>query len=109
MADTRFRVGNPGGPGRPKGARAKLGETFIQVLLDDFLVHGAEAVAKVRLKKADAYLAVLARLMPQHFKLEVHHAVDEFLAGLRSGGGECMGAAAPDVADVAGEPPALRH
>jgi len=60
----RFVSGNIGG-GRPKGARAKLGEAFLQAMFDDFNKHGIAAVEQVREEKPDQYLKVIASLMPK--------------------------------------------
>lgn len=65
-----FEPGNPGGPGRPKGSRNKLGEAFIQALHDDFEKHGIATIAKVRAEKPDAYVKVIASLLPKEFKIE---------------------------------------
>jgi hypothetical protein len=63
--DTQFKPGNPGGPGRPKGARSKLSEAFLQALSDDFEVNGIDVVAQVRAEKPDTYLNVIGKLMPK--------------------------------------------
>ncbi|MES2295220.1 MAG: hypothetical protein V4527_18130 [Pseudomonadota bacterium] len=65
----RFIPGNNGGPGRPKGARNKLGEAFIEALHDDFKEHGVAAIVKVRDEKPDQYLKVIASLLPKELTL----------------------------------------
>ena len=57
-----FAAGNPG---RPKGARNKLGEVFVKALLDDFEAHGVMAVQKVRENDTGTYLRVVAGLLPK--------------------------------------------
>jgi len=64
-AKGRFVAGNSGNGGRPKGARAKLGEAFIQAIFEDFNKHGVAAVEQVREEKPDQYLKVIASLMPK--------------------------------------------
>lgn len=59
----------PGNPGRPKGSRNKLGEDFIAALHDDFQEHGVEAIQAVRKDKPDAYLKVLAMILPKELKI----------------------------------------
>lgn len=59
----------PGNPGRPKGARNKLGEAFIEALHDDFNEHGIAAIVKVRTDKPDQYLKVIASLLPKELTL----------------------------------------
>lgn len=67
--DTQFKPGNPGGPGRPKGARNKLSEAFIQALADDFDKSGVEAIENVREKQPAQYLNVIGKLMPRLMEL----------------------------------------
>ncbi len=55
-AKGRFIPGNNGGNGRPRGARGKLGEDFLEALHANFLAHGADAIDVVRIEKPDAYL-----------------------------------------------------
>ena len=60
-----FQPGNPGGPGRPKGARSKLGESFLSALLSSFEKGGIEAIEKVRLEDTSTYVKVIAGLLPK--------------------------------------------
>jgi len=75
---TKQQVGRPFPPGvsgnpagRPKGARSKLGEAFIEALHDDFGKHGVEAIQTVRTEKADQYLKVIASLLPKDGNLNI--------------------------------------
>jgi len=61
----------PVSPGRPRGSRNKLGEAFIEALKDDFEAHGKEAIEKTRTEKPDAYLKVIASLMPKDVNLNI--------------------------------------
>lgn len=70
----RFLPGNSGGPGKPKGARNKLGEAFIQALHEDFTEHGVAAIQAVRAEKPDQYLKVIASLLPKEMNLNVNDA-----------------------------------
>lgn len=64
--------------GRAKGSRQKLSEGFITVLAADFDKHGEEAVRKMRTEKPEAYVRVVADLVPKDFNLN-HNASDAFL------------------------------
>jgi hypothetical protein len=64
----RFVSGNIGG-GRPKGARAKLGEAFLTAMQEDFAKHGIDAVQSVRLEKPDQYLKVIASILPKEIDM----------------------------------------
>lgn len=67
----RFLPGNNGGPGRQKGSRNKLGEQFIEDLYEDWKTGGVEAIAKVRATKPDAYLKVIASILPKELNVNV--------------------------------------
>jgi hypothetical protein len=75
-AKGRFVSGNIGG-GRPKGARNKLGEAFIEALKDDFETHGKQAIVEVRETKPDQYLKVIASLMPKDVNLNINDQTSE--------------------------------
>ena len=77
----RFLTGNNGG-GRPKGARSKLGEQFLDALQQDFDKHGVEAIEKVREDKPEIYLKVIASILPKELNVsanELDHLSDEQL------------------------------
>lgn len=69
MADEPKRVigrpFKPGEGGRPKGARNKLGEAFVNAMLNDFEAHGNAAIAKVREEDTSTYVRVIAGLLPK--------------------------------------------
>lgn len=70
MPSPVFQKGNPGGPGRPKGARNKLGEVFLERLLADFNDHGVAAIEKVRKEDNSTYIRTIASLLPKEITAE---------------------------------------
>lgn len=62
QGDGRFGLGNPG---KPKGARHKLGEAFIGAMLTDFEAHGAAAIIKVRESDPSTYIRTIAGILPK--------------------------------------------
>jgi hypothetical protein len=78
----------PGNPGRPKGSRNKLAESFFDALTADFEKHGASAIVGARMESPLGYLKVVASVIPQ--KLEVEKVTSqvsdaELLAIIRQG------------------------
>jgi hypothetical protein len=61
----QFQPGHPGGPGRPKGSRHRLGEAFLKALADDFEQHGVGVIERLRIEKPEAYAKVIASLLPK--------------------------------------------
>ncbi|RYE67350.1 MAG: hypothetical protein EOO79_05325 [Oxalobacteraceae bacterium] len=69
--DTRFKPGQSGNPaGRPKGARAKLAQDFVQAMHESFQSRGRQAIEAVIDEKPDQYLKVMAALCPKEFSLD---------------------------------------
>jgi hypothetical protein len=69
----RFLMGNIGGPGRPKGSRNKLAQEFIDACYDSWQTHGAAALDRMATETPAKYCALMANLIPQHFKMEHEH------------------------------------
>lgn len=68
-----FRPGQSGNPsGRPKGARSKLGEAFLEDLLNSWEAQGPAVIQKVIETKPEAYLKVVASLMPKDLNINVN-------------------------------------
>ena len=79
-----WKPGQSGNPaGRKPGSRSKLSEAFLSALNADFEQHGTAVIAKVRLKKPDVYLKVIANLMPARLEalleaqINVQHQFDD--------------------------------
>jgi hypothetical protein len=72
----RFLPGNSGNGGRPRGARSKLSEGFLDALQTDFEQHGAGVIETVRQKDPTAYLKVVANLMPARLEAQLEAQVD---------------------------------
>ena len=68
--DTQFKVGNPGGPGRPLGSKNRLSEYFLYELFDHFEEHGREAIERVCKDRPGEYLRIIASLIPKELILE---------------------------------------
>ena len=72
-------VGKPftaGNPGRPKGARSRLGEAFLEAMHASFEEHGVRAIQDVIKNKPDQYLKVIASLMPKQLDLDEEAAAN---------------------------------
>lgn len=80
----RFVTGNIGG-GRDKGSRNKLGEAFIADMYEDWKHHGASAIERTREEKPDAYLKVIASILPKEISVKQldNLSDDELISRLR--------------------------
>ncbi|MGY4370893.1 hypothetical protein ACVW1A_006958 [Bradyrhizobium sp. LB1.3] len=72
----RFQIGHKPGPGRPVGARSRLGEAFISDLQSAWETHGADVIARVIRDDPSVMLKVVAGLLPKDINLSVEHSVD---------------------------------
>jgi hypothetical protein len=66
--------GNPNG--RPKGARNKLGEQFLEDLYADWQANGVETLQRVRDEKPDQYLKVVASILPKDLNVNINQMDD---------------------------------
>jgi len=79
-----FKPGNPGGPGRPIGARSKLNELAVALLHEDSAKHGADVIRRVRERKPEVYLASVVSLLPKQNQTEKRSPFEEYIAGMRA-------------------------
>jgi hypothetical protein len=63
-----FGNGRPG-PGRPKGSRNALSESFLSALHRDFQQHGEDAIRGAREESPLGYCKVIASLLPAKVEL----------------------------------------
>lgn len=69
----QFVQGVSGNPkGKPVGSRNKLGEAFLADMLADWEQHGATTIEKVRTEKPDAYLKVVASILPRDLNVNLN-------------------------------------
>lgn len=65
-----FQKGQSGNPaGRPMHSRQRLSEAFITAIGEDFEQHGKSTIERMRRMKPDAYVRVVADLLPKNIKV----------------------------------------
>jgi hypothetical protein len=65
----RFIAGNSGNGGRPRGARNKLGEAFVEALYEQWHTHGRAALERVIEEDPVAFLKLVAGLVPRQVEV----------------------------------------
>jgi hypothetical protein len=70
QAATRFKPGQSGNPaGRPKGSRNKIGERFLDDLLEAWEARGSEALAACAAKEPAQFCKIVANILPKEVLL----------------------------------------
>ena len=75
----RFLTANNGGPGRPKGSRNKLGEEFLDDLIEEWRASGKKALALCAAREPTQFIKVVANILPREvlsMALNVNTSVD---------------------------------
>lgn len=88
--DGTFAPGVSGNPnGRPKSARHKLGEKFLDALLADFEdavesgdAAGVAAIATMRSEKPNEYAKMIASILPKEIDAKVTASISDALDAL---------------------------
>lgn len=70
--ETRFGAERGNKPGRPKGARNRLGEAFLEALHDDFQAHGVDAIKQAREENPLGYVKVCASILPKDLNVTIN-------------------------------------
>lgn len=66
-----FKPGQSGNPsGKPKGARAKLGESFLSDMLSAWETHGKTAIEKVIEERPHEFIKTVAGILPAEVKVQ---------------------------------------
>ena len=86
--ETQFKIGNSGGPGRPKGAKNKITKAFLKALTKDFAEHGVEVIKLLREKDPGLYLRIVAQLVPKD--LDINHGGDVIVQIVKYGEDELV-------------------
>ena len=77
-ANNRFAPGNPGGPGRPPGARNRASQRLIMEILRDFELNGELVLMRLRMGHPQSYAALIKRIMPTPAEIGAADAAGEF-------------------------------
>ena len=61
----RFLMANKGGPGRPKGSRNKLGEEFLDDLIEEWRASGKKALALCAAREPTQFCKLVSNILPK--------------------------------------------
>jgi hypothetical protein len=78
----RFLSGGIGGPGRPRGSRARLGESFLADLKDVWEERGRAALVAAATDEPARFCAMFASLLPRELDVEVDVVVRQAMDAL---------------------------
>jgi hypothetical protein len=80
----RFVKGGIPGPGRPRGARSALSETFLRDLAECWQTHGKTALEQCAITEPSMFCRIVSTLLPKQSEVDVDvtvlHEVGDTLA-----------------------------
>jgi hypothetical protein len=79
----RFVNGGKPGPGRPRGARSRLGSAFLEDLSSVWETHGKQALIDCAENEPSQFVRVLAGLMPRDVNINATLGVTTFATNFR--------------------------
>lgn len=66
-----YKPGQSGNPaGRPKGARSKFAQAFVEAFAKDFEEHGQAVIEKVRVEDPSTYMRTACTILPKVIELD---------------------------------------
>ncbi len=66
-----FEKGQSGNPnGRPKGSRNRLTDSVLKKIAEDFAIHGADVLQRVRIEEPVMYLKFIISLLPRELVMQ---------------------------------------
>jgi hypothetical protein len=80
----RFLTGAKPGPGRPRGARSRLTESFLDDLSCAWSEHGKEALRKCAVEEPSTFVRVVSQLLPRDIDLSLTADVNLFAASFET-------------------------
>jgi hypothetical protein len=72
----RFVIGGKPGPGRPAGARSKLGQAFLEDLRDAWNEHGKEALRRCATEEPSQFCRIISNLLPRDIDINLTGSID---------------------------------
>ena len=76
--DTRFTKGNPGGPGRPPGARNRASQRLILEILRDFELNRELVFHRLRSQHLQSYVSLVKAIMPAREEIAAADLAGDF-------------------------------
>jgi hypothetical protein len=101
----QFKLGHTGLGGRPKGARSKLSEAFLEDLRDAWSRHGNAVLDKCAAEHPDVFLRSICSLMPRDITLTATVDPSDIATKVRA----AIQALGNDIIEPPTPPPPLRR
>lgn len=107
MVGRPFEVGHPGGPGRPKGSKNRLGEDFVEDLHTVWREGGIVKLRELLQSDPATVVNAIVKVLPKTLDVNVKADFVHYLRTLNGHGTRPNGAI--EAPGVEGEPGDVRH